>query len=483
MDVATRMPLPIRPTHPAPSVTVDAAAARNSSRKLDNWARFFLAAILLSWGAGLVVGFQPALFALTALGFLAAIFGMRRPLVGLVGIGMLSTLDAVSRALLMTGGLLRWNSFNYWLICAMLLNVTFFIKLKDVHSRLVLLFILLLSFGLLFTAETDMESGYMSVLNVLAYFGMLVYFSRQTKDPRVWYLQGLVCGTLAAVGSLVYYLQKSGLPYVNPNAWSYFPLTAIFSLCLGYQFAPRGWKSQIPFWLLAVTNYAWIFLSGSRGSMLVGSACMLFLLFTTRSMSQRFIYAISAVLIGLVVIHNFTDLDAEAIHRVTKLLNPNEKLAARTSGRSDLALAAWIIFTEHPFGVGTGGFGNAWAKMGYREDLSGFKYGTEMQAHSGWTKTLAENGVLGITVLISLVASFAIVGWKKRRLGIFPIGFIVTTVFSLAFLATDFQGKGLWYFAAGATVLLSLKATSPLIQHGMPQKQARPAEPAMRRRS
>jgi len=431
------------------------------ARNLDRWAIAFIAFIVVTWGLGMVAGFQASLFILTAVGFLAAVFGLRKPLVGLLGIGMLCTMDAVSRSLLLTGGLLRWNSLNYWLMFVIVLNMAFLLKQRDIQTRLTFVFVVLLTFGLLLISSQDLEMGAQSVLNVVGFFGLLVYFSFGKRNPRVWYLQGLVCGSLAAVGSFVYFMQKGQLPFVNPNAWAYFPLTAIFSVCLGYRFAPKGWQGQVLCWSLAVANLAWVFLSGSRGSLLVGSACILFLLLTTRSMSQRFTYAGLAVVLALVAITEFTDLNADAIHRITKLLDPQESIDARTSGRSDLMLGAWYIFKDHPLGIGTGGFAQAWAKMGYRQSLSGFAYGKEMQAHSGWTKTLAENGFEGALILACFVLSFAVVGWRRKRYGVWSLGLLTTSVFALAFLSTDFAGKGLWYLAAGATILINMKPLIP----------------------
>ncbi|HUI10805.1 MAG TPA: O-antigen ligase family protein [Bacteroidota bacterium] len=456
--------------------------APRDARELDRWAIAFVVFIALAWGVGMVAGFQTALTLLTIGAFLAAIFGVHKPLVGLVGIGMLCTMDAMSRVLLLTGGLLRWNTLNYWLILVIGLNLSFVLRLRDIQSRLALLFVLLLTLGLLMVDAEDMETGIMSVLNTVIFFGIMVYFAPGRRNPRVWYLQGVVCGTLAALGSFVYFIQKDGLPYVNPNAWAYFPLTAIFAICLGYRFAPRGWRGQTLCWALAVANVGWVFLSGSRGSLLVASACMLFLLLTTRSVSQRIVYSALALVMALITITKFTDLNADAIHRISKLLDPQESYAARTSGRSDLALGAWYIFRDHPMGVGTGGFAQAWVNMGYRQSLSGFAYGKEMQAHSGWTKTLAENGIPGVLALLFFVGSFASVGWKRKRIGVWPLGLLATAVYVLAFLSTDFAGKGLWYFAAGATTLLNLRVLSvrrnPAREAGArtPAAAAQPAE-------
>ena len=447
------------PAPAAPAATRDSRQAPRRKffvvprdvKSLDRWAMIFVAVIVAAWGLGIVAGFQIALVILTVFGYLAAVLGLRKPLIGLLGIGMLCTMDAISRVLLLTGGLLRWNSLNYWLLCVIALNMGFLLKQRDSQSRFAFLFVVIMTLGLLLIPARDFEIGAMSVLNVVIFFGVLSYFAFGKRNPRIWYLQGLVCGSLAALGSFVYYMQKSHLPYVNPNAWAYFPLTAIFSICLGYRFAPRGWQGQVLCWSLAVANLAWVFLSGSRGSLLVGSACVVFLL----------LYAGLAVVVGLVAITEFTDLNADAIHRITKLLDPGESIGARTSGRSDLALGAWYIFKEHPLGIGTGGFAQAWANMGYRESLSGFAYGKEMQAHSGWTKTLAENGIVGTLFLACFVFSFAAVGWRRKRFGVWSLGLLATIVFVLAFLSTDFAGKGLWYFAAGATILLNLKAIVP----------------------
>jgi hypothetical protein len=445
-------------TQPAPPLPEEELAVQQQEyRYLNRWALVFLAVMVIAWGIGAAGGFQTGLTVLTGFGFFAAILGLRKPLVGLLGIGMLCTLDTLSRVLLLTGGLLRWNTFNYWLLFVLVLNMGLLVRLGTLQSKLIFLFVVVLSFFLLLTPASNLEIGIMTVLNVVTYFGLLVYFARIVRHPRIWYIQGLLSGAVAAMGSLVYYLRQSELPYVNPNAWAYFPLTALFALCLGYRFAPSDWKGQIPIWVLAVANYAWIFLSGSRGGMLVGSACILFLLLTTRSFSQRIVYASMAVVLGMIAITQFSDLSEHAVQRVTKLFNPNVKVESRTSGRSDLAMGAWIIFKDNPFGVGTGGFSSAWAKLGYRETLSGFGYEKQVQAHSGWAKVLAENGIIGTPLLALFVLSFAAVGWRERMKGVVPLGLLVTVVLALAFFSTDFAAKGLWYLSAGATVLLNAK--------------------------
>ncbi len=77
-----------------------------------------------------------------------------------------------------------------------------------------------------------------------------------------------------------------------------------------------------------------------------------------------------------------------------------------------------------------------------------------MQAHSGWTKTLAENGVIGFTLLVTYVLSFAGTGIRKGTRAARAFGFLAAAVLAVAFLSTEFSAKGLWLLAAGVTVFL-----------------------------
>jgi len=153
-------------------------------------------------------------------------------------------------------------------------------------------------------------------------------------------------------------------------------------------------------------------------------------------------------------VSQFVGEESWAIHRFDKLLNSDLPMANRTSGRSDLALGGWYMFQQHPFGVGTGGFGYSWISLNRREGLSGFRQGEFTPAHSGWIKVLAENGVPGILVFTAFVFSFAVVGWRKRWAGVFPLGLLVTASLCVAFLADEFQGKGLWLLVAAVMTIL-----------------------------
>lgn len=407
---------------------------------------------LVVWGAGLVVGFPLALGVLTSVAFAAAIFGLRWPVLGLLGIAMLSTVDSITRNFLLLGGLWRWNTFNYWLLVVIILAAPRLLRLHDPQTRILQLFLAVLGFNLLGT--TDLLAGTQHVLNVLIVFGLLVYFLRALRHEEVWFWLGMVAGTVGAVGGLVFYVQRGSLPYINPNSFIHFPLTATFSICLAAHFVAGRSRPLLLLGLLAVVNLVWVFLAGSRGGMLTGLFCAMFLLFEVRGFSRRFTIVAMAGLMGLAILSQFSDLQERALHRIDKLFDPSHSIAGRTSGRSELALAGWHIFLEHPFGVGTGSFADTWAELGGREGFSGHGYHMERQAHSGWIKTLAEAGLPGILLQAAYVASFALVGWSQRRQGMLSLGLLVTAVLTVAFISTEFQSKGLWLLAAGVTALL-----------------------------
>ncbi len=423
-------------------------------------------------GISLVAGFRTGFSLMTAIGFMAAILGLYKPAIGMMGISVLCTMDTLDRALLFTGGLFPWNTLNYWLLVVMFLSIAFLMKLSDLQSRLLELGVVILLFGLLFTPV--MQDGIETTLNVVTFFGLLFYFSRNTREDSAWFWQGVVSGVVGAGLGCAFFLEMSHLPPINANAWAYFPVTAMFAICLGFRFSPRRGKGQLLLGLLALINLLWVFLSGSRGTLVVGLVCMLYIIFSTRSKAQQIGYLVIGALLTVFVTLNFAALNQTSMHRINKLLDPEQSMTGRTSGRSDLAYGGLLIFLDHPFGVGTGGFSVAWAKMGFRQSLSGYGYGASREAHAGWIKVLAENGFLGFLVLAAFAGSFAVMGWRKRRAGLFSVGLFVTCVLLVAWVSTEFASKGIWFLTAGATVLLNMNGAA-----GLPPVASRPGTPAV----
>jgi len=454
---------------PTTGVAISLPLEARATCQAAYWGKLLLAVALIAWCAALWIGFTQALSILTIVGLAAAMAGLRKPVLGLLGVGMLCTLDAPARIFLLTGGVLRWNTINYWLLLVILLSRPPAIFQRDPHSRLLRGLILL--FGLELVVSPDFWAGLQSVLEVVVFFGVLVYFARGTRDPEVWYWLGLLNGVLGAIGGFIYYLGKARLPYADPNALADLQLTALSCICLGVRFSGVRRRGQTLLVFLTAANCVWVFLGGSRGGMAIAALCGLFQLSTTRGVLRRCLIAAAAVFAGLWLSLLFPDQRELALRRMEMLWDPNRSLANKTSGRSDLASDGWFIFVRHPLGVGTGGFAPVRAQYSLwyaGEGISNFKRGVEMVAHSGWVKVLVENGVPGVLLLAGYVLSFAVEGWRQRKRGLLGLGLLVTGTFAVGLIPHLFEHKGPWFLAAAATVLFRgqpVRARPPL-SHG-----------------
>lgn len=184
--------------------------------------------ILALWAGGLIAGVELSVAGLTLLGFAAAILGIFYPALGLFGIGILCTMDAPMRYVLTNhGGLFRWNTFNYWLLIVLVLYSPFLLRLRNSQFLIWQAFILLLVAQLLYSP--GLGSGAQHILNLLSLFALSVYFARTLNSPRAWYWLGLLCGTIGAVGGVVFYWKGAHWIAVSINQWVQLPLTAIFS--------------------------------------------------------------------------------------------------------------------------------------------------------------------------------------------------------------------------------------------------------------
>jgi O-antigen ligase len=404
---------------------------------------------IVVWLASLVIGFHAGLIVLTVAGFAAAVAGLKQPALGVLGVAILCTLDSTSRLYLFSGGLLRFNTLNYWLAVVIVLNFPVIAGLRGAQVRLLQVFIGLLAVEILLSA--DLAEGSQHVLNIATIFGLIIYFVRANRDWEAPYWAAAVSSVVSALGSLIFFLQRESLPAINENAWSFFPLTSLFLTCV-YLVHPVFRQRARYVVLLSFINAVWIFLSGSRGSMLICTVCLAFIVARFWQIRGTALTLAAAMLIVIALVSQFVGQQRYAESRLTKLFDSERSITNKTSGRWDLALGGWRIFVDHPLGVGTGGFPHAWLALRSRAGISAFE-GVRKEAHSGWIKVLAENGLPGILLLVSFVLSFSVVGWRRRGAGMLLPGVLVTAVLSVAFLADEFQGKGLWYLT-GAMMLL-----------------------------
>ncbi len=433
-----------------------ASIRKRSSPEAETWGRFFILLSIVSWGITPVIGLKNVVTILALAGFVLTVIGLRKPSVGLIGISVLCALDVMTRTLLLTGGLFRWNTLNYWLLLVIVFSFSLLMRLDNLQIRLLTSLLMVMGIGLLVSRR--LEDGLQNTLAILITFGILVYFIRAMNDPDAWYWSAVVCGWLAGLGGLVFYILPHSI-YINPNAWSFFPLTAIFSACLAAHLVSDQKRKLVILYILTAVNIIWIFLSGSRGDLLICSISIIVLLIAGKGVSTRVLFLVVGILAVLTISNQFDTLRQNTVARITRALDSRYTLEQRTSGRSDLIRAGWYIFLNDPMGIGTGGFAPAWAELGTLGGELTFTYvGQEFSAHSGWIKVLAENGIPGILLLGGYVLSFVITAWRKKT---FPtLGLLVTSGLTVALITTEFQSKGLWYLAAGGIVLINRQSIS-----------------------
>jgi hypothetical protein len=409
--------------------------------------------VTLIWLASVGIGFRHSLATLALLGYAAAIVGLWRPRLGIVGVGVLATIDPTVRVYFLTGGLLRWNSLSYWLLIVALLSISRLSRLRDAQTLLLVAFGLALLAGLAITP--DLRDGVDQMILFLSIFGFTAYFAVVATDPRTWYWLGVICGITGAGAGLAFYREPALLPTINPNAWSHVPLTALFAICLGYPAARERPLGQPLLAALGFVNAVWVFLSSSRGNFLLAAICGIYLIVATRGIGRRGTIVGVSAMIGLWTLARFGDLQNHMYDRLRESVDPRISVRSRTSGRSELLAGGLHMFATHPLGVGTGGFGASWSLPGGgREVAPAYHTTLEVMSHAAWIKILAENGIIGFPLFVLYVLSIGVSGWRSDDPDRRRIGVLTTVLLVAAFTSTEFQSRGLWFLAAGATAFL-----------------------------
>jgi O-antigen ligase len=411
----------------------------------DRLGRAFFLVVVAGWASSVAIGFRGALGLLTLFSIAMTAAGWFERRVGLLGLGMALTLDAVAREYL-PASLFRFNTLNYLLVLSALCFVATLAERIDVHTKLLLGLTAVLVVGLFMSAVP--EIGIQHVLALTSTFGVIGYFTRCSLEPRAWVWMSIVNGTISALGGLVMYAFAENTRG-SQNVWVNFPLTGLISVCVGLMFVPHRGNGRFVLLGLAAMNYGWIFLSGSRGGLALATVCVAFVLFNARGV-QRLWFAVAGAVLLASLILVYPDVAAGATARVSKLFDPAYSAAERTSGRTALALNGLDVFRENPLGVGTGAYVMETAMASSQT----FAHAQPIQAHSGWIKTLTENGIAGIVLMIAFVGSFAVVGWRRGGEAA-SLGIFTTIVLSLGFAWTEFATKGLWLLAAATTVLIN----------------------------
>ena len=365
---------------------------------------------------------------------------------------------ALMSSLIFTGGLLRWNTVNYLLLLVALLWLPLFWRRRDGSLRLIEACAVLLALELIISP--DWRQGTQDLAGLCAVFGLVVYLGRRRFSRADWYWLGVVCGTLAAAGGVVFFLQRASLPVINANAWAFFPLTGLFAVCIALPCSLDRRRGPLVLTSLAGVLMVWVFLSGSRGSMLVASVCGVYVVLAAHGIGRRATLLAIAALTLLATTTQFTDLQRQSLERVRILFDSQAKLVDRTSHRSELLLGGWYIFLDNPLGVGTGGFTAVWRDMDRRDGIPAADRYRDKAVHAGWVKMLAENGLPGFALLAAFVMSFAVRGLRRPYRSMQALGLLTTAVLALELISTEYQSKGLWFMAAATMAMLG--AGSPL---------------------
>jgi hypothetical protein len=437
----------------SPLVAPAGSTRRQPRRVAERTAYAVLVCVALAFGAGAVVGFKPALTILVSLAFLAALVGLLRPVLGLYAVTVLCILDAVTRVALLQGGLLRWNSLNYLLALAAGLGAPFLLTFRSGQLRLLQAFVLVLVFGLIISPQP--ATGMQDVLAAASVFGLIVYFVRASATPDAWYYLGWVSGATGALAGWAFYAEPTRLA-IDHNAWALASTSALFGVCFARAQDRGQGRGAIPFVVLAMVNLWWIFLSGSRGALTIAMVGVIYLVGTMPGMRRRAMAVGVGALVLLGAATQYRELQEQALYRVRKLGNQELSLANRTSSRSTLVIGGWRIFRAQPFtGVGTGGFPTAWRLYPHPNEIPGYwRFPEGKQAHAGWIKALAENGILGGLLLAGVVGSFALRGLRTRDRHLALMGVLTTVALGLTFSTTEYVSKCAWFLAAGAFTLL-----------------------------
>ena len=116
---------------------------------------------------------------------------------------------------------------------------------------------------------------------------------------------GLINGTAAAIGGLVFFLQQESLPLIDPNVLSYFPLTGLLSCALAYRVVSTSRSIEGLLERLAIVNAYWVFLTGSRGALLVSLFGLGWLVAQLPGRRARWAFLGWALLLGCLILPAF----------------------------------------------------------------------------------------------------------------------------------------------------------------------------------
>jgi O-antigen ligase len=416
------------------------------------WGWFICLSTLGAWATSAVLPFTFALAMSSVVAASAAVLGLRYPVLGLLGIGILCALDSILGPLLLQGGFLRWSTINYWLVGVAFLFAPLLVRERGLPALFLALLVAWLGIGLLLTP--DLMAGLTQMSALVVVLGLVVYFRRATRVPEVWFWMALAVALASALGTLAFLSAYPPAHRINPNIWSDLPLAGVHAACIGLALEGSR-RRRFVLGLLFAVNLAWVFLSASRGALLIAAVALVAVVAMAETAKRRVVLLGAGGLVAVGLVLQFPALAHRSMERLALTFDQSRSIKVRSSARSEIARGGWELFRMHPIlGVGTGGFARERAALG-RVGTRFYRPGTARSAHSGWVRVIAENGLPGALLLAGFVASFAWVGRRlaDRRLRL--LAYAASATLCLGLIATEFSSKELWFFAAGSMVLVT----------------------------
>ena len=422
---------------------VESDAPSFSDGPLDKAGTLLTAAAALGFIAAFFVGFSAALGLVAIAGLCALVMLPRSAGVGLLGMGLLCTIEVPMRVLLFDSPILRYNTFNYILAALALFMAPDLLRMRDGQSRYLAAFVVTIALQLL--PSTNRYLGLVTVLEVSTAFALLGCFMRAIRNERALEWFAIVNATASAACMLAYFLASGAGEALNGNGIGQVPIAGLGSIALAAAVpgVVRRWGTL---GLLAAVNLVLVFPTSSRGSMTVAAILAVYVLWRSPHAWVR-LYAVGLV-IALAVWSSgeLGDQFGSASDKWYRLINPDLDVSQATNRRSDLAEFGWSMFVAHPLGTGTGSFTDySVGLLDIRENSA---------AHSGWIKVLAENGIPGTVLLAIYIFSFMRRPPEGAFEGARALGVLVFVVLSVALIFTEFQSRSLWLLSTGASALL-----------------------------
>jgi hypothetical protein len=419
------------------------APEREGSDPMLRWGSTLQRVVVLACLAGVSAGFGTTVLILSLVGAGLLVVGLSQPRLGVLGLWLLVALDPFNKNELIAAPVWRYNTTNLLLGAMLVSQLPRVLRRREPHTAALLL--LLTVMVVMLESTPDLAEGIDQLVATAAPLAMVAICARPGADAATWRAAAMTTGVLGAFAGPLYYLRGGGAE-LNANVVAFAFLAPLALVTAVAIVVPLTRRDRSWLLILACCHVASVFLTGSRGALLVALLSLCALGLAGADAGQRLMLGAAVIAAVLVLLTQVTASQSLTLRRIEKLFDSSQELDDRTSSRTKIIRNGMAVFDDNPGGIGTGGFRSATTVV---EDINP----QERDAHAAWVKVLVENGVIGGGLLVVYVGSFAVAGrgLGRRRLA---LGVTATVVLGVSLTTSEFGAKGLWVFPVAATVLL-----------------------------